>query len=191
MGALKRASTWEEACKLAPELQENGAVKQREIKARARGVRERSTIRSKGFSAADVNPEASTSSPLDVTRFAGSLQGKNQTVINNSFIKTLSAFISRTKQLPGAPCSVGKNITTTTSALCYLWFWIKAQSLQMRKLRPQNSADEEQSPNKNRVCLLHIFLIRCSKIPWHLSQEHLRPQIHYFKKHICSKSWVN
>lgn len=66
MGALKRASTWEEACKLAPELQENGAVKQREIKARARGVRERSTIRSKGFSAADVNPEASTSSSLDV-----------------------------------------------------------------------------------------------------------------------------
>lgn len=71
------------------------------IEAEARGCEERSTVSSEGLGAMDVNTEANTSSPLDTACFVGSVLGKNQTIIN-------TAFISRTKWLPGAPCSVGR-----------------------------------------------------------------------------------
>lgn len=84
-GGLNRASIRGEAPELVSELQEEWVVTQREEQ--GQGVKERSTLSSKGLSAADVNTEAHNSSPLGRTCFVGSLQGKTQTIINQGEFK--------------------------------------------------------------------------------------------------------
>lgn len=86
-------------------------------------------------------------------------------------------FASRTKGLPGANvprkehhdylamCAMERNKRSLGASCLLTLTSVKAQSLPVRKLRPEDTADEEHSQNKNQVCLLHVLLIPCSRIP--------------------------
>lgn len=81
------------------------------------------------------------------------------------------------------PCLVGKNIIiawqylpkrhkcSPGSSYLLTLIVINAQSLQMRKLRPKDVADEEHSQDKNQGSLLHVLLTRGSRKPIHLSES--------------------
>lgn len=92
-------------------------------------------------------------------------------------------FASRTKGLPGAnvpwkehhdclALSAMERNKRSLGASCPLTRTsVSAQSLQVRKLRPKDIADEEHSQNKNQVCLFHVLLIPCSRIPIYPSES--------------------
>lgn len=92
-------------------------------------------------------------------------------------------FTSRTKGLPGAhvpwkehhdclAVSAMERNKRGQGASCLLTLTsVNAQSLQTRKLGPKDIADEEHSQNKKQVCLLHVLLIPCSRIPIYPSES--------------------